>query len=80
VITIDPSQQQTAATKMNTISNHRFFQLYNLVDILHADARVNFRCAKKADSINNRGAATFFRARATKAIRVATIAALKAGL
>lgn len=62
------------------ISLHRELQLINLVDILHADARINFRCAKKADSINNRGAATFFRARATKALRVATRAALRAQL
>lgn len=62
------------------MSNNRFLQLHNLVDICEADARLNFRCAKRADSINNRSAAAFFRARATKALRVANRAALKAGL
>ena len=62
------------------ISLHRELQLFNLVDICEADARVNFRCAKRADSINNRSAAAFFRARATKALRVAARAALKAGV
>ena len=62
------------------MTTHRFLQIVNLVDHLEADARVNFRCAKNADSIRNRSAAAFFRARATKALRVAQIAALKAGL
>ncbi len=62
------------------VSVHRFFQLSNLVDILEADARLNFRCAQRADSIKNRSAAAFFRARATKALRVAQLAALKAGI
>ena len=65
---------------MAAITNHRFFQLANLVDICEAEARVNWRCAIKADSINNRSAAAFFRARATKLTRVATRAALKADL
>lgn len=64
----------------NQISLHRELQLVNLVDILEADARVNFRCAKKADSINNRSAAAYFRARATKALRVAARASIKAGM
>jgi hypothetical protein len=58
----------------------RFLQLYELVDACEAQARVNFRCATRADSINNRGAARYFRARATKCLRVAQIAALRAGL
>jgi hypothetical protein len=62
------------------MTTHRFLQLHNLVDSCEADARLNFRCAKRADSINNRSAAAFFRARATKALRVANRAALKAGL
>jgi hypothetical protein len=62
------------------MSNHRFFQLANLVDTCEADARLNFRAAKSADSIKNRTAAAYFRARATKALRVAQIAALRAGL
>ena len=62
------------------MSNHRFFQLHNLVDSCEAQARINFRCAKRADSINNRGASAYFRARGTKFLRVAQIAALRAGL
>lgn len=62
------------------MTNHRFFQLAELVDSCEAQARINFRCATKADSIKNRGAATYFRARATKFLRVAQIAAIRAGL
>jgi hypothetical protein len=62
------------------MSNHRFFQLAQLIDTCEADARVNFRCAKNARSINNRSAERFFFARATKALRVAQIAALRAGV
>ena len=63
-----------------TVSLHRELQLFNLVDACEADARINFRCAKRADFINNRSAAAFFRARATKALRVASRASLKAGV
>jgi hypothetical protein len=59
------------------MTTHRFLQLHNLIDICESDARVNFRCAKAADSIRNRSAAAYFRARATKALRVAQIAALR---
>lgn len=59
---------------------HRELQLFSLIDTCEADARLNFRCAKRADSINNRSAAALFRARATKALRVAQIATLKAGV
>lgn len=62
------------------MTTHRFLQLANLVDTCEADARINFRCATRADSIRNRSAAAYFRARATKALRVANIAALRAGL
>lgn len=62
------------------ISTRRFFQLNEVVDACEAQARVHFRCATKADKIGNRGAAIYFRARATKFLRVATRAALKAGL
>lgn len=65
---------------MATISTHRFLQLFTLVDILEAKARVYFRCASRADSIKNRGAARYFRERGTKCLRVAQIAALRAGL
>lgn len=58
----------------------RFLQLRELADSCEAKARVHFRCASKADTIKNRGAATYFRARATKFLRVAQIAALRAGL
>ena len=61
------------------MSTHRFFQIYQLIDKCEADARINWRCAKRADSINNRSAAAYFRARATKATRVATLAALRIG-
>ena len=74
-------QQMDSKTKHTEgVSLHRFIQLAGLVDACEADARLNFRCAKRADSINNRGAADYFRARATKALRVAQIAALRAGL
>lgn len=62
------------------ISTHRFIQLVNLVDICEAEARVNFRCATKADAIKNRSAAAYFRARATKLLRVANVVALRAGM
>lgn len=62
------------------ISTHRFLQLNEVVDACEAKARVHFRCATKADKIGNRGAATYFRARATKFLRVAARAALKAGM
>jgi hypothetical protein len=65
-------------TAVMTLS--RFLQLYELVDSCEAQARVNFRCATRADAIKNRGAARYFRARATKYLRVAQIAALRAGL
>ena len=62
------------------MTNHRFFQLTNLINILEADARLNFRCAKRAQSINNRSAYAHFFARATKALRVASIATVQAGV
>jgi hypothetical protein len=62
------------------MSNHRFFQLTNLIDTCEADARVNFRCAKNARLINNKSAERFFFARATKALRVAAIATVRAGV
>lgn len=61
-------------------SFHRELQLLNLVDICESIARVSFRCAKKADQISDRPAAAHFRARGTKALRIATIAALKTGM
>lgn len=63
-----------------TLSTHRFVQLQVLVDILEAKARVYWRCATKADKIQNRSAAAHFRIRATRCLRVAQIAALRAGL
>ena len=62
------------------LSTHRFFQLSSLVDTCESNARINFRCAKRADSIKNRSAAAYFRAAATKNLRVAQIAALHAEL
>ena len=74
-------QQPNGVSKMtNTISIHRELQLFNLMDSCEADARLNFRCAKRANSINNRSAAAFFFARATKALRVAYRAGIKAGV
>lgn len=65
---------------MASISTHRFLQLFTLVDVLEAKARTYFRCASRADSIKNGAAARHFRARGTKCLRVAQIAALRAGL
>lgn len=62
------------------MTTHRFLQLANLVDTCESNARVAFRCAKRADAIRNRAAAAHFRARATKNLRVAQVAALRAGL
>lgn len=70
----------TVRTHVAQPSTHRFLQLCSLVDTCEADARVNWRCARHADQIRNRSAAAFFRARATKALRVAAIAALRAGI
>lgn len=58
----------------------RFLQLHELVDSCESKARIHFRCASKADAIKNRGAAAYFRARGTKFLRVAQLAALRAGL
>lgn len=63
----------------STFSLHRELQLARLAEVCEADARLNFRCAKRADSIKNRSAAAHFRARATKSLRIATLAGLRAG-
>jgi hypothetical protein len=64
---------------MSRLSTHRHLQLAQVMDACEAIARINFRCARHADFIRNRSAAALFRARATKALRVANLAALRIG-
>jgi len=61
------------------LSVHRELQLANLVYACECEARVYFRCAKKADTIRNRSAAAYFREKGTKALRIAQHAALRVG-
>lgn len=65
---------------MTTLSLHRELQLGSLVYSCECQARVLFRCAANAASINNRTAQAHFKAKATQALRIAQRAALRMGL